>query len=60
MRDFHYHWEWLLRSTAEQLWPYVSDTQRFNRVAVGYTVRSIAEDDEGVQVRALLCAASVG
>jgi class 3 adenylate cyclase len=49
MRDFHYHWEWLLRSTAEQLWPYVSDTQRFNRAAVGYTVRSIAEDDEGVQ-----------
>lgn len=49
MRDFHYVWDWLLRSTPEQLWPYVSDTQRFNRVAIGYTVRAIAEDDEGVQ-----------
>ena len=48
-RDFHYRWEWQLRSTPEQLWPYVSDTQRFNRVAVGYTVKAIAEDDEGVQ-----------
>ena len=49
MRDFHYLWAWQLRSTAEQLWPYVSDTQRFNRVAVGYTVQAIAEDDAGVQ-----------
>ncbi|HSD84701.1 MAG TPA: DUF5939 domain-containing protein, partial [Anaerolineae bacterium] len=47
--DFHYRWEWQLRSTPEQLWPYVSDTQHFNRVAVGYTVQTIAEDDEGVQ-----------
>jgi len=53
MRDFHYRWSWPLRSTAEQLWPYVSDTQRFNRVAVGYTVRAIAEDDNGTrQLRA--------
>jgi adenylate cyclase len=34
MRDFHYLWDWQLRSTPEQLWPYVSDTQRFNRVAL--------------------------
>jgi len=49
MRDFHYRWSWPLRSTAEQLWPYVSDTQRFNRVAIGYTVQAITEDDAGVQ-----------
>jgi class 3 adenylate cyclase len=49
MRDFHYLWTWPLRSTAEQLWPYVSDTQRFNRVAAGFTVRAITEDDAGVQ-----------
>src|SRR5512139_3222349 len=49
MRDFHYHWEWSLRSTPEQLWPYVSDTQRFNRVAARHRVTSIAEDDTGVQ-----------
>ncbi len=49
MHDFHYRWEWPLHSTPEQLWPYVSDTQRFNRAAVGYAVKAIAEDDEGVQ-----------
>src|SRR5512143_2769874 len=49
MRDFHYQCSWPLRSTPEQLWPYVSDTQRFNRVAVGYAVKAIAEDDAGVQ-----------
>ncbi|CAG0936746.1 Adenylate cyclase 1 [Thermoflexales bacterium] len=49
VRDFHYRWEWRLRSTPEQLWPYVSDTHHFNRVAVGYTVHAIAEDDAGVQ-----------
>ena len=26
-----YRWEWRLRSSPEQLWPYVSDTNRFNR-----------------------------
>ncbi len=49
MRDFHYRWEWSLRLTPEELWPYVSDTQRFNRVAARYRVTSIAEDDAGVQ-----------
>jgi class 3 adenylate cyclase len=49
MRNFHYLWTWPLRSTAEQLWPYVSDTQRFNRVAVGYTVQAIAEEDTDIQ-----------
>ena len=48
-RDFRYHWEWQLRSTPEQLWPYVSDTQRFNRVALGYSIKVDNADDEGVQ-----------
>jgi class 3 adenylate cyclase len=52
-RHFHYIWEWRLRSTPEQLWPYVSDTQRFNRVALGYTVKRASAaavgDDAGVQ-----------
>jgi class 3 adenylate cyclase len=54
MRDLHYVWTWPLRSTAEQLWPYVTDTQRFNHAAVGYTVQAITEDDAGVvqQLRA--------
>jgi hypothetical protein len=29
--EFHYSWEWRLRSTPEQLWPFVTDTNRFNR-----------------------------
>src|SRR3954469_16656570 len=29
--EFCYRWEWQLRSTPEQLWPLVTDTNRFNR-----------------------------
>ncbi|PYS94055.1 MAG: hypothetical protein DMF64_01770 [Acidobacteria bacterium] len=32
-RDFHYRWEWQLRSSPESLWPLLSDTNRFNRDA---------------------------
>ena len=32
-RDFHYRWEWQLRSSPEALWPLLSDTNRFNRDA---------------------------
>jgi len=31
MREFHYHWEFDLESSPEQLWPLVADTNRFNR-----------------------------
>lgn len=48
-RESHYVWEWQLHSTPEQLWPYVSDTQRFNRVAVGYRVQTTKATDEDVQ-----------
>jgi len=30
-REFHYRWEWVLRSSPEALWPLVADTNRFNR-----------------------------
>ena len=30
-REYHYQWEWRLRSSPEALWPLVSDTNRFNR-----------------------------
>ncbi|MEO7505608.1 MAG: DUF5939 domain-containing protein [Pyrinomonadaceae bacterium] len=30
-REMHYRWEFDLRSTPEELWPLVSDTNRFNR-----------------------------
>lgn len=29
--EFHYRWEWQLRSSPERLWPFVADTNRFNR-----------------------------
>jgi class 3 adenylate cyclase len=30
-REFHYRWEYDLQSSPEQLWPFVADTNRFNR-----------------------------
>jgi len=30
-RQFHYRWTYDLKSTAEKLWPFVADTNRFNR-----------------------------
>ena len=30
-RELHYRWEYDLKSTPEQLWPFVADTNRFNR-----------------------------
>ncbi|HEU5236147.1 MAG TPA: adenylate/guanylate cyclase domain-containing protein [Pyrinomonadaceae bacterium] len=30
-KEFHYRWEFDLESSPEQLWPLVSDTNRFNR-----------------------------
>jgi class 3 adenylate cyclase len=32
-KEFHYRWEYLLRSDPEALWPFVADTNRFNRDA---------------------------
>jgi adenylate cyclase len=32
-RDFHYRWEYVLKSSPEQLWSFVADTNRFNRDA---------------------------
>ena len=29
-REFHYRWEWRLRSSPQALWPSVADTNRFN------------------------------
>lgn len=30
-REFHYHWRWKFDSPPEKLWPWVSNTDRFNR-----------------------------
>jgi class 3 adenylate cyclase len=29
-RELHYHWEYDLKASPEKLWPFVSDTNRFN------------------------------
>src|ERR1044072_1102466 len=31
MREYQYRWVFDLKSTPEQLWPFVADTNRFNR-----------------------------
>src|SRR5256712_5265960 len=31
LKEFHYRWEFDLKSSPEQLWPLVADTNRFNR-----------------------------
>src|ERR1044071_3339562 len=30
-RELHYRWEFDLKATPEKLWPFISDTNRFNR-----------------------------
>jgi hypothetical protein len=30
-RELHYRWVYDLKSTPEKLWPFVADTNRFNR-----------------------------
>jgi class 3 adenylate cyclase len=30
-RELHYHWEYDLNASPEKLWPFVADTNRFNR-----------------------------
>jgi class 3 adenylate cyclase len=30
-KEFHYRWEWRLKSSPEALWPFVADTDRFTR-----------------------------
>ncbi len=48
-----YRFEWRLASTPEELWPYVSDTERFNR-AVGISSVHFSHEpaEHGVQTQA--------
>ncbi|HAF15582.1 MAG TPA: hypothetical protein DHU55_01575 [Blastocatellia bacterium] len=32
-REFHYRWQYDLKGSPEKLWPFVADTNRFNRDA---------------------------
>src|ERR687885_516545 len=48
--ESYYRWEWWLRSTPEQLWPFVADTNRFNR-DVGLPAVRRADDETGENAR---------
>lgn len=48
--ELHYRWEWRLRSSPEQLWPFVTDTNRFNR-DVGLPAVHRADDETGSNAR---------
>ena len=48
--ELHYRWEWQLRSSPEQLWPFVTDTNRFNR-DVGLPAVHSADDETGSNAR---------
>ncbi len=41
--EFHYRWEFNLESSPEQIWPLVSDTNRFNRDTGVPSVEAIGE-----------------
>jgi len=30
-KEFYFNWQWDIKSTPEQIWPFASDTNRFNR-----------------------------
>jgi len=42
-REFHYRWEFDLKSSPEQIWPLVSDTNRFNRDTGVPSVEAVGE-----------------
>jgi class 3 adenylate cyclase len=47
-REFHYKWEFDLESSPEQIWPLVSDTNRFNR-DTGVPAVEIIADQSGLR-----------
>lgn len=44
-KEYHYRWQWTFQSPTEALWPWVSDTNRFNRDAGLGTVTRLAEEN---------------
>ena len=45
MREFHYKWQFDLESSPDQIWPLVSDTNRFNRDTGVPSVELVANQD---------------
>ncbi len=44
-QEFHYRWEYHLKASPQKLWPYLTDTNRFNRDTGVPTVETQAEGD---------------
>jgi len=42
-RELHYRWEWRLDASPEALWPFVADTDRFNRDAEVPALEGVGE-----------------
>jgi hypothetical protein len=49
--EFHYRWEYDLKSDPEHLWPFVADTNRFNRDTGLPSVDSVTEKKSGRRPR---------
>ena len=49
--EFHYRWEYDLKSNPEQLWPFVADTNRFNRDTGLPSLDSVSEKKAGRRPR---------
>ena len=45
VKEFHYRWEFDLRASPQALWPFVADTNRFNRDAGVPDVTQMKADD---------------
>src|ERR1044072_3264179 len=48
MREFHYRWQFELESSPAQIWPLVSDTNRFNR-DTGVPSVEMVDDQAGLR-----------
>jgi hypothetical protein len=44
--ELRFRWEWRLRASPERLWPFVADTNRFNRDTGLPPVQTAARPDD--------------
>src|SRR5262249_22817495 len=59
MREFHYRWEFDLESSPEKIWPFVADTNRFNR-DTGVPSIEMVNLQAGINARRLLRLSAFG
>jgi len=50
-KEFHYRWEFDLQSSPEQIWPFVADTNRFNRDTGVPSVQPVGEATQNARRR---------